>query len=135
GSEAWQKSLNAISEFFLVSNEEVEKNFDKYAELIELISNFRFEFNDDGKLKEEVINAYNRIKKLSNELGIDIPINADTEELKKATEAIEKNTESTKENTEAIKENAESVDILKKKFQEFKDNVNQTTRSQWLTTI
>lgn len=135
GSEAWQKSLDAISEFFLVSNEEVEKNFSKYAELIELISNFRFEFNDDGQLEKEVVDAYNRIKKLSDELNINIPINADTKELEKATKAIEKNAETTKENTKAIEENAKSVDILKQKFQEFKDNANQTTRSAYIDTI
>src|SRR5690606_27851132 len=32
-------------------------------------------------------------------------------------------------------ENAKSVDILKQKFQEFKDNANQTTRSAYIDTI
>lgn len=133
-TDIWRESVSSIADYFLVTEDFVEKNINKFYELISMIENWEPKFDKNGNLEKSAIEAFERIKKKASELGIELTLGDDAK-IQTNTQAIDDNTRAKRDNKQATEDLNSMLDTLNNKFQAVKESNNDTTMSAYIETV
>src|SRR6185312_13577376 len=146
-SEIWKSSIETLSWTLGVEESQIEKNLGHYKTMLDLIPKLKLKYDEKGnavgieteELSKNEIAVWNKIKANGEEgLMYDILTGKTRDfngELKDNTEEQEKNTDSKKDNKDATDKQAEATDKLAEKYCTLKNDMNQTNKAEYFSTI
>jgi nucleoid-associated protein YgaU len=137
--EIWGQSVSQIANYFEVTDAYVEDNLTNFTRLINLMSEWKPEFDKNGKLKESASESFKEIERLAEELNIDLDVNVDEGKIESSTQKVKDNTQAKKDNAKASGDIAnatqvekQAVDVLNTSFSFLKSNLSTTNRTAYL---
>lgn len=145
--QAWKDSIEQVSWFLAVEEDQIEKNLGHYQTVVNLLPNLKLKYDDLGNAigfdteqlsENEKKIVENMIAKGQEGQIIDLltgKVSTLTGETVKDTEAKNANTEASKKSEEALKAEEEATQALIDKFAILKGEMNTTNKSAYIETI